>query len=144
LPPRDCLIGHVLALSLGTPPGCPLVAHLWRFSLKGKIIKRIQASRKLGDRKHCLEVLRDSRSGEHAHYGWVDPRIVFEVLKNGENVSIAPIQEALEYLADKGYVQFLEGKDEVSDQPVVHYRIVAHGQDLLDGLIEDDPGVANF
>ena len=112
--------------------------------MSDKLKLRLMAMRKLEERQKCLVALRDARSGKHAHYGWLPTSTVFEVVKTGEVGSFDGVQDALEYLADKGYVQFCEDPTDSLETPVVTYRISAHGQDLLDGLIENDPGVANY
>lgn len=112
-----------------------------------KLKVRIQIERKLSQRQKCLLALRDARSGKHAHYGWLPASAVFGIVKARESATFDDVQEALEYLADKGYVQFCEQPDdpfESSDAPAVKYRISAHGQDLLDRVIASDPGVANY
>lgn len=115
--------------------------------MSDKLRIRLQVARKLDQRQKCLLALRDARSGKQAHYGWLSASFVFNVLETGKVATFDAVQEALEYLADKGYVQFREGPEdptESSDAPAVTYRISAQGQDLLDGVIENDPGVANY
>ena len=111
--------------------------------MKDRLANRVRTSRKLEDRLNCLLALRDARSGQDAHNGWLEVSTVFNIVKSGKDTSIDREQEALEYLCDKGYVQFREDQTDFSELPVVKYRIVAHGQDLLDRVIEDDPGVAH-
>jgi len=112
--------------------------------LKDRLTRRVLVVRKLEERRNCLLALREARSGQDAHHGWLETSAVFEIVKARQEVYLDRVQEALEYLSDKGYVQFREDQTDFSELPVVKYRIVAHGQDLLDMVIEDDPGVAHL
>ena len=109
--------------------------------MKGISRQQMEVCRKKSNRYACLRVLQGERSGIHAHAGWLDASRVYTRVKGREEMLLESVYEALEYLADKGYVQFQEKQTDISEAPVVVYRIVAHGQDLLDGVIDNDPGV---
>ncbi len=55
---------------------------------------------------------------------------------------IDDISEALEYLADKGYIQKKEIPHPYKKQEVVRwFKILPKGIDLIDGNIPHDPGI---
>ena len=91
-------------------------------------------------RRAILQVLRAVQGA--GYEGWLSERAVFNHLRlECDGLVLGEVVVHLVYLKDKGYVESRERRASKFERAEVDARILPHGTDLLDEVIDPDPGV---
>jgi len=90
-------------------------------------------------RRMILEALRACQSGG-AGLGLSVSALARTLNRFGGDYSRGEVASACQYLVDSGCAERLPLPPAYRDDP--HYRILPGGVNLLDGLVEEDPGIA--